>query len=138
MELTVKQRAILNGARCPYCGSETKAVSEEFIYGRKYRGRTMICCSRYPSCDSYCGTHDDGTSLGRLANKQLRFWKKEAHSAFDPIWKEKYKERTEAYEWLADELELPDSYTHIGYFGIKTCKKVIDICNKFMNEQRNR
>ncbi len=96
MELTPKHKAIINAEVCPYCRSTTKVVSEEFIYGRSYRGHSVICCSSYPKCDSYVGTHTDGSTLGRLANKGLRQAKKFAHDEFDLLWKGKYMTRSEA------------------------------------------
>ncbi len=35
-------------------------------------------------------------------------------------------ERNELYERLADHLELPDKYTHIGMFNYETCMKVVE------------
>lgn len=136
MRLTQKQIEIYEGKRCPYCHSTTKVVSEEFIYGKKYKeDRSMICCARFPECDSYVGTHkDDGTTLGRLANRELRMYKMRTHEWFDRIWQENYKERTEAYEWLADQLGIPDEYTHVGMFSIKTCKRAIKICIAYFEE----
>lgn len=133
MELTAHQKQIYSGKICPYCNGGTKVVSEEFIYGRSYKNKSMICCVNYPKCDSYCGTHEeDGSSLGRLANKQLRQYKKVAHDSFDRIWKEKVLKRNEAYKWLSDEMELPLEFTHIGFFGIESCKKAITLCNEYM------
>lgn len=62
--------------------------------------------------------------MGRLASKELRIAKRNAHLYFDKIWKEKYADRTEQYEYLADYLGIPNEYTHIGMFSIRTCKKV--------------
>lgn len=131
MELTNTQKSIYNGKICPYCGSGTKVVSEEFIYGRTYKGKSMICCNNYPTCDSYCGTHEeDGSALGRLANRDLRRVKKMAHSVFDKIWLErKYVSRNGAYDWLSDKLDIPREYCHIGWFNKETTIKVIKACN---------
>lgn len=126
MDLTPYQLDIINAKICPYCKSSTEVVSETDIYGREYKGRLMIRCRNYQICDAYVGCHKDGTPLGRLARKELRNYKKEAHQNFDRLWKEKYLERSEAYEMLADHLGLADEYTHIGMFSIKTCKKVIE------------
>lgn len=134
MEITAKHKSILSAEVCPYCNSTTKVVSEEFIYGKKYSGRSIVCCDRFPTCDAFVGCHSDGTPLGRLANKHLRASKINAHNAFDRIWKDCYMTRTEAYEWLSDELGIDEEYTHIGMFSIKTCQKVVELSNKFINE----
>lgn len=85
-------------------------------------------------CDAIVGVHK-GTdnALGRLANRELRSLKKEAHANFDPIWKTKKMDRSQAYKWLSQQLELPPQYTHIGMFSEKTCKRVITICKKYFN-----
>ena len=129
MKLTALQQDIYSSKICPYCKSSTKIVSETFIYGKEYKGRQMICCFNFPVCDSYIGTHDDGTTLGRLANKELRQWRKVTHNNFfDPLWKSKEYDRSELYEMLADYLELPLEYCHIGFFNVTTLKKVIEWC----------
>lgn len=125
MELTALQKDIISAKICPYCKASTRVVDEVYIYGRTYRYKLMICCKNFPHCDSYVGTHQDGETLGRLANKKLRSWKKKAHEAFDIIWKEKRADRSELYEELADFLGIPDEYCHIGMFQVKTCIKVV-------------
>lgn len=110
---------------CPYCKGETEYIDSSFVYGKSY-GMIYIC----KKCDAYVGVHkDDPTkALGRLANAELREWKKEAHKYFDPIWKSNLKNRHQAYAWLSDKLNLPPDYTHIGMFGVETCKRVVELC----------
>lgn len=109
---------------CPYCKEETEYVDSSCIYGKSY-GMIYLC----RKCDAYVGVHK-GTdkALGRLANGNLRYWKKEAHAAFDPIWKSNLKNRHEAYAWLSESLNIPPDFTHIGMFGVETCKKVVELC----------
>lgn len=80
---------------------------------------------------AYVGVHK-GTDkpLGRLANAELRYWKRAAHAAFDPLWKYgRFKGfRDVAYGWLAKRMGLPMELTHIGMFDVDQCKKVIQIC----------
>lgn len=125
MKLTPLQEDIINAKICPYCKTFVKTISETDVYGKEYKGRKVIACKNYPYCDSYVGTHDDGTALGRLANKELRNAKKQAHYWFDKIWKDKHLKRSEAYKWLSEKLNLPSKYTHIGMFSVKTCNDVI-------------
>ncbi len=94
----------------------------------------MICCVNFPTCDSYVGTHDDGEPLGRLANRKLRQHKKMAHEWFDKIWKHNYMDRGSAYKWLSNQLEIPDTHTHIGMFNVKTCKKVINVSIEYLKK----
>jgi hypothetical protein len=83
--------------------------------------------------------------MGRLANEELRYWKKEAHAAFDPIWQGKvnlgwgkYKARNSTYEWLAKEMKLPVEHAHIGMFDVNQCKKVVELCkNETMAKKKS-
>ena len=113
---------------CPYCGRQAEYVDSKVIYGRSY-GMAYLC----RNCDAYVGGHR-GTDepLGRLADASLRKWKKAAHAAFDPLWKAgRFKgKRNAAYLWLAQQLGLPVSETHIGMFDVEECISTILICSK--------
>lgn len=118
---------------CDYCGRQAEYVDSKIIYGKSY-GMVYLC----RNCMAYVGVHK-GTDkpLGRLANAQLRYWKKQAHAAFDPLWKSgRFRGyRNAAYAWLADKMELPVEETHIGMFDVDQCKRAVRICN---NERRYR
>lgn len=127
MEITPYIKDVMKAKICPYCKSKTKTVPQNHIYNKTYNNkRHIICCVNWPQCDSYVGTDDNGIALGRLAKKELRAKKKEAHKHFDILWKEKYYYRDDLYEDLSEFLELPPEYTHIGMFGLETCQLVID------------
>lgn len=141
---------------CPYCNEAAILESSRRVYsGRDYG--LMYICSNYPACDSYVGIHK-GTAkpLGRLANKELRYWKIKAHAAFDELWKRKlirrrsglpgksgksgggsYKKgyaRGSAYKWLAEQLGIRSDDCHIGMFDVDKCKKVVDICALYLKD----
>ena len=138
MDLSPFHIDVLNAKICPYCNSLTKIISETDVYGKEYQKRKVIACVNFPSCDSYVGTHDDGTTLGRLANKSLRERKKQAHYWFDKIWKENYIRRSDLYDELSEFLGLPTEYTHIGMFSEKTCIKAENWAkNKYQNLTKN-
>jgi len=127
--LTAKQEDILKGLICPYCGYKSQLVNSSVIYGTDY-GNAYLC----KPCDAYVGCHKGTTnSKGRLANKELRKLKIEAHKYFDMIWKLKYMTRTDAYKSLSDYLKLPGEYTHIGMFGAKTLENVIYFSKTTLN-----
>lgn len=115
---------------CDYCGRQAEYVDSKAIYGKSY-GMIYIC----RRCNAYVGVHD-GTDipLGRLADSQLRYWKKAAHSAFDPIWKYgRYRGRRDAaYRWLSRQMNLSPEETHIGMFTVEQCKEAVQICNEEM------
>ncbi len=113
---------------CDYCGRETEYVDSKVIYGKSY-GKIYLC----RNCMAYVGVHK-GTDkpLGRLANAELRNWKKAAHAVFDPLWKYgRFRgHRNAAYAWLAQKMGLPVEKTHIGMFDVGQCRKAIEIIEK--------
>ncbi len=105
--------------KCEYCGRTTALVDSEIIYGRSY-GLVYFC----KPCDAWVGVHKGTTRpLGRLANAELREWKKKAHAVFDPIWKQGLLDRSQAYERLAMRLGVRE--IHIGESDIDMCKQII-------------
>ena len=117
---------------CDYCGRKAELVDSKIIYGRSY-GMIYLC----RNCMAYVGCHK-GTiqPLGRLANAELRYWKRAAHQIFDPLWKYGVfrGDRPGAYRWLAKEMGLPEEVTHIGMFSIEQCRQSIDIINAFLSK----
>lgn len=110
---------------CDYCGRRAEFVDSKVIYGKSY-GMVYLC----RPCDAYVGVHKGSdVPLGRLANAELRYWKKAAHAAFDPLWQYgRFKRhRNAAYRWLSDQMQLPVEKTHIGMFDINQCKAAIQI-----------
>ena len=84
-------------------------------------------------CRAWVGVHR-GTDqpFGRLADAELRKYKKAAHAAFDPIWRRTQMTRRAAYKWLAAQLGIPEQETHIGMFDVAQCKQAIAVCKRRM------
>ncbi len=131
---------IFTGKICPYCQSEAVYVDSSEVYGTSY-GMIYLC----RPCRAWVGVHK-GTdrALGRLANAELRKWKREAHKWFDPLWRAKEKKgftrrqaRNDAYDWLCYELGILREHTHIGMFDVDQCRKVVEICKKFYSPKDN-
>ena len=132
VELTPQQQQMYKGLVCPYCNKSSELVDSKEIYGTSY-GMIYLC----RPCDAYVGVHKGTTdALGRLANKELREAKKEAHKYFDLIWKTKQMTRTEAYQWLSNSLNTPKDYTHIGMFNVKSCQDVVFYSKQLLNDLR--
>ncbi len=113
---------------CPYCKQRAEFVDSRVVYGKSY-GMIYLC----RNCMAWTGVQR-GTRkpLGRLANAELRLLKREAHNAFDTLWKVgRFKgRRNEAYKWLAQQLCIPVSSAHIGQFGNRECRRVIQLCRE--------
>lgn len=125
---------IASGKLCPYCKEKSKYVDSSIVYGKSY-GMIYLC----KPCGAWVGVHK-GTdkALGRLANKELRLWKREAHKWFDGLWEAKiakgfsrYEARSSAYKWLSEKLQIAPEYTHIGMFDIEQCKNLIELCKNY-------
>ena len=127
---------------CPYCGMNAELVDSSEVYTRSY-GLIWLC----RPCDAYVGTHRNSTDhvpLGRLANAELRRWRVNAHSAFDPLWLAKMRRdgcskgqaRKAGYQWLAEQLGVPMSECHIGMFDVDMCKRVVQICSDLQQIQK--
>ncbi len=113
---------------CDYCGKPTRFVDDSIVYGRSF-GMIYYC----RECRAWVGVHR-GTDqpLGRLADAELRKYKKAAHAAFDPIWRRTQITRRDAYKWLAEQLGISEEETHIGMFDVNRCKQAIAVCKKRM------
>lgn len=120
-----------NGELCPYCDGMTVYVDSEEVYGKSY-GMIYLC----RPCRAWVGVHK-GTdkALGRLADSELRKWKKMAHFHFDQIWKQLRNDgisqdaaRKWAYNKLGALMSLDPDHTHIGMFDIDQCKQVVALC----------
>lgn len=138
MGLAFRAAAIKGGPTCPYCSQKAKLVDGTAIYPHRpdLRQQHFWYCA---PCNAYVGCHKpnrrlglDGTEpLGRLANVELRQAKSAAHGCFDWIWQGRYKTRSEAYSWLASELDIPVERCHIGEFDVPTCRRVVEACERF-------
>lgn len=118
---------------CDYCGKEAILAGGNEIYPHRkdlYNRKFWLC----KSCNAYVGTHKNHTPLGKLANKDLRIKRIEAHSVFDHIWKKNIKSRDETYKWLSKKLEISTKQCHIGMFDLDMCEKVISICTNSKNK----
>ena len=127
---------------CAYCGNPAKLVSGDIIYPHRpdLHDKKMWHCA---PCKAWVGCHPGTTEpMGRLANAELRAAKMEAHSAFDPIWQERWKTKSAAdptykkhharggrYKALALAMGIPKQDCHIGMFDVAQCRRVVDICN---------
>lgn len=97
---------IIKGQLCTYCNCETKLANGDVIYKQwiKETPRPKFLNQKYYVCiknsDHYVGTYGDNvTSLGRIADKELRKFKHRGHNIFDPLWRNKsyFNNQKDAY-----------------------------------------
>jgi hypothetical protein len=121
--------------KCPYCNSKVELKDSYIVYGKDYG--LLYICSKYPKCDAFMAYNPKNKhGFGRLANKELRELRKQAHKYFDGLWQYKNKitgknNRKKAYKWLSEQMNIPEKLTHIAMFNNEQCKKVIEICKKY-------
>ena len=117
---------------CPYCGcEEIMLTSNDFLYGEKIWKAGNCNVYACPMCKASVGTHRDGkTPLGRLADKELKSLKVQAHALPGPLWKTGVRSRNQAYKWLAKKLGIPVKNCHFGHFDKGMMHKSIKILSK--------
>lgn len=118
----------MNGApMCPHCNKPSVLTPSREIYAGRDYGPLYLC--KCIEGWAYVGCHK-GTKkpLGSLADRELRELRKEAHAAFDKMWKSGFVSRKEAYAILARALEIPVDKCHMGSFDKDSCKKVVTVC----------
>ena len=112
---------------CEYCGGKV-ILTDAVVVCSKNAGKVYLCTN----CNAYVFAHKDSNRpMGTLANTVLRLKRQEAHRIFDAAWKMKNFTRSEAYEQLAECMDIPKHRTHIAFFNVEQCDKVIRICQEW-------
>lgn len=131
---------------CPYCGGDAVLVRGDVIYPQRFElhdKRFWYCAGD----QAWTGCHGKTERpLGTLADKALRDARQAAHSEFDPLWQrkmeregtEKFRARAHGYRWLAEQMQLPVSQTHIAMFNLEQCAEVVRVCAPFARRLRMR
>jgi hypothetical protein len=89
-------------------------------YGSPYSADRHVWRCR--PCDASVGCHGHSkTPLGTLAKAALRKARHSAHGVFDPLWKTGHYTRRQAYQLLADEMNIPFADCHIANFNEDQC-----------------
>ncbi len=120
-----------DGARkdlpCPDCAERGRAVMMVFHPRSKYG--PFYGCPHYPDCTATHGAHPNGAPLGTPANKATKTARIEAHAWFDRLWKGKngLMNRSAAYAWMREAMEMTAEQAHIGNFDTATCSRLIEL-----------
>lgn len=115
-------------SECNLCGGPVEVVTHEEIYGRLYGDWPFAY--RCEHCDSYVGMHPfTNIPLGTLADAEIREARKKCKPAFEKLWKNSAMfTRSEAYAYLAKQMNIPVEHCHFGWFDIEQCYKAKAIC----------
>lgn len=74
--------------------------------------------------------------MGKLAKRELRQARMDAHRSFDAIWKKTELTRGQAYAWLARQLGLSKQRCDIGNFDEEQCRHVVEACLEWRTQRR--
>ena len=131
-----RRHLIMTGKLCPYCEKSPEFVNSSEIFERS-SGMIYLC----RNCKAWVGVHEGTTvALGRLADEELREWKRTAHYWLDLMFTENlinkvYPEfihgisnRQKTYLWLAEKMGIQQDFCHIGMFDLNECKQTVEIC----------
>ena len=99
-------------------------VCNSKIYGKMYGKWPWAYKCR--SCFAYVGIHEyTDIPMGTLANHEMREARKHAKAVFNPLWQSGDMTRSQAYEWLAEQMQIPKSQCHIAMFDVQQCNAAI-------------
>lgn len=116
---------------CDYCAQPAELATGAAVYPHRPELAHLFFWECVP-CAAYVGCHKQSPKhepMGRLANSDLRNWKRRAHEAFDPRWRDGKEFRGKSYKWLADKLGITVDDCHIGEFDVDLCQKVVEACD---------
>jgi hypothetical protein len=114
---------------CNYCNKPAKLVSGRVIYPQRADLISLLFwyCK---DCKAWVGCHKKTTRpLGKLATQMLRELRAYVHTQFDPLWQNGQMTRTQAYVWLAEQMQMTVEDCHIGMFNEEQCRQVMEIIN---------
>ncbi|HBO1621254.1 TPA: hypothetical protein L4F53_000880 [Pseudomonas aeruginosa] len=118
---------------CPHCGGLVRLVSNRVIYGREYGDWPYAYACTGTGCGAYVGLHPDtDVPLGTLADKPLRDARNRCKRPFERIWRDKLMTRSQAYAWLAAELQIMPPECHFGLFDVDRCERAKRICDQYL------
>lgn len=126
---------------CPYCGQKAVIRPAEYVHGAQTiePGTKLYVCSGYPVCDAYVGVHKGSKRpYGTLANSALRNKRIRTHRELNKLVQAGVMNKSEVYQWLAIQLNLPYSETHIGYFTEEMCDQAMERCRRVFRQHRER
>lgn len=112
---------------CDCCASQNVRLKQVAIDKKIY-----YCSTCHASVGCHVGTDK---AFGKMALPKIRRLRSKLHSVFDPLWKNKYLTRSEAYDWLAVRLEMFDKECHVSDMNEDELLKAIEICKESVIEK---
>ena len=124
----IKSKCHRNQVICPYCGGQALLRDASYVHQKplyNLRLQYLYVCIRYPKCNAYVSVYPNTLKpMGPLANAELRRKRREAHIAFDKLWRMGIFSRDEAYKWLTD-LFFINGRAHIARLSEDRCTQLV-------------
>lgn len=112
----------------PQCHGPTELVNGAAVYPSRGDLAHMPFW-QCRACGAFVGCHPGTTrALGKPATKATRRARKDAHDAFDRLWRGSGASmgRAQAYAWLSREMGIDP--IHIGDLDAQQCARVVHVC----------
>lgn len=121
---------------CDVCGAPVIFTNNAQIYHTPHGDWPYIYLCTNADCQALVGCHlGTDRPMGLMACSATRRARREAHAAFDPLWRDGHMTRPEAYQWLAAQMQLTTDDCHIGLFGVEQCNLVIQLATARMESR---
>jgi hypothetical protein len=122
-------------SHCDRCASlNIQFCENKVLYHGKNYGKWPWCwyCN---DCGAAVGCHSNTRlPLGTMTDAKTRLLRRLAHDAFDPLWRDRYMKRSQAYGWLARQLNITTENCHISQMSREQLKLVIELSKKHIAE----
>ena len=125
---------------CNICGGKVEYASVAHVYGRNLKyGTKSGYCYHCKNCGATVGTHEDRPSeaYGLLADENMRKLRQQNHNMFDKFWRNR-SERTQCYQKLATEMNIPVEECHFAYFSADQLQSAYSILVKWWLQKFDR
>ncbi|WP_405424112.1 zinc-finger-containing protein [Pantoea stewartii] len=118
---------------CQFCKAQVRIATHQEVYGKDFSDWPYLyLCG---NCGAYVGMHPlTNIPLGTLADRATREARKKCKKPFEIIWRSGLMSRTEAYHWLAREMDINVSACHFGWFDIGQCEEAYRACKKLLED----
>jgi hypothetical protein len=121
---------------CHYCRARVEIVNNAEIYNREFGEWPWAYKCTGRGCRAYVGMHQfTNIPLGSLADSATRRARAGVKEVFNALWRSGRMTREQAYKWLAGELGMKPSETHIGWMDVQTCQRALAACLKLAREE---
>lgn len=108
--------------KCPECGAKL-ILKRSQKFNKSFYGCETWFTTKCPG--SMSAHQNSNKPMGIPVDGETKLLRIEAHSLFDPMWKDGEMKRKDAYKWMAETLDIDHEKAHISMLDKETLKKLI-------------